>query len=415
MSSSLSLLPSRQNLKSREAEEIAFDQSTLFAELIAPVPTGEFFARYFERQHVVFAGQDPSRFGSLLSMDWLDAYADAHRPAYTQVFAIDARRKIASEEFAGRDGRIDVARLYQLHAGGSTLVYRDLQEHSLPLARLCRSAEKTYGCPFFVNAYLSPPHAQCFPIHHDCNDVFALQISGAKRWELYQPIVELPLADQGSYESLEPNSTLEQFVLNEGDLLYIPRGFPHLVNSTDLPSLHISLSSYPYTWTDVITRALAELCRRDSTFRASLPRSCLRDGFNGDLKTTFAGLAKKFAELADGSSAIAQIAEQFVRSRPAILSQQRIQVQVAERVTIDSEIGCQPDLIYILDERTTELRLLCYDMEIKLPSEAADALKYALSAKRFRIRDLPSGIAPDDKLVLISTLMKHGLVQTLGL
>jgi hypothetical protein len=389
--------------------------STRFHELIAPISIGEFFASHFERQHMVLAGRDPSRYTELLSIDWLDAYVDAHRPPYTQVFAIDAQRKIASEEFAGRDGRVDVARLYQLNASGATLVYRDLQEQSLPLARLCRSAEKVYGCPFFINAFLSPPHAQCFPIHHDSNDVFALQISGTKHWELYQPVVELPLADQGCYEALTPHSCIEQCILNEGDLLYVPRGFPHLVNSTDLPSLHVSLSSYPYTWTDVMTRAIAEFCRRDPAFRASLPAGFLQGSHTSDLQTTFACLARKFAELADCSSAISAIGEEFVRSRPIMLPQHRIQVKVADKVTSDSEVGCRPDLIYILKEGPTELQLLCHDTEIKLPSKAAAALKYALGTNRFRIRDMPGELTLEDKLLLIITLMRQGLVQARGL
>jgi hypothetical protein len=389
--------------------------STHFPNLIAPMSISEFFASHFERQHMVLAGRDSSYYAELLSMGWLDAYVDAHRPPYTRVFAIDARRKIASEEFAGRDGRVDVARLYQLHAGGATLVYRDLQEQSLPLARLCRSAEKVYGCPFFINAFLSPPQAQCFPIHHDSNDVFALQISGTKHWELYQPVVELPLADQGCNEALAPSSCIEQCVLREGDLFYVPRGFPHLVNSTDLPSLHISLSSYPYTWTDVMIRAVAEVCRRDPAFRASLPASFLQDGPNSDLQATFASLAQKFAELADCSSAVSAIGEEFIRTRPIMLPQHRIQIEAADKVTIDSEIGCRPDLIYVLKEGATELRLLCHDTEIKLPSKAAASLKYALGTTRFRIRDMPGELTLEDKLLLITALMRQGLVHAPGI
>jgi hypothetical protein len=387
----------------------------LFPELIAPIPTSEFFARYFERQYGVFsAGGDPNRFSALLSEDWLDAYVDDQRPSYTKVFAIDARRKILSEEFTNREGRVDVARLYQLHAAGATLVYRDLQEQSLLLAYLCRSAESAYGCPFFVNAYLSPPGSQCFPIHHDTNDVFVLQISGAKHWALYQPIVELPLTDQGSYEALEPNSVADTFILNKGDLLYIPRGFLHLVNSMDQPSLHISLCSQAYTWADIMSGAMAELCRRSPIFRVSLPRSFLRNGFDGASRATFAHLAQKFAESADGSSAFATIAERFVRTRPVILPRQRVQVSAAASVTLDSEVECRADIIYILDEGPNEIRLLYHDTEIKLSSDAGDALKYALSAGRFRVRNLPGGLRRKDQLLLISTLVRQGVMQVLA-
>jgi Cupin superfamily protein len=291
-----------------------------FERLLAPISVPQFFAEYFERAPLRLAGRDPAIDG--LTVDRLHELIETRRYKYDEVFVIDARRKIPSGDYATSDGFTDPARLYQQYEKGATIVMRDFEAHEITLAELCRSAELIYECPFRANVYITPPNASCFPRHHDCSDVFALQLVGSKLWQVSPPQIELPLADQASYTALEADGEGEDFRLEAGDLLYCPRGFAHFVQSESRPSVHVSLASFPYTWADVLTRAVRLACRQDPRFRASLPR-----GFASG-EVPMAALQEKFAELvrlhaagARCAPAVDNIREEFMRGNRPLLSQ----------------------------------------------------------------------------------------------
>ncbi|XP_022718182.1 bifunctional lysine-specific demethylase and histidyl-hydroxylase NO66-like isoform X5 [Durio zibethinus] len=84
-----------------------------------------------------------------------------------------------------------------------------------------------------ANLYLTPPNSQGLARHYDDHCVFVCQIFGSKQWKIFsQPNVQLPrLYDPCNIQNGEgiDNSRADcyHFLLNEGDVLYIPRGFPH--------------------------------------------------------------------------------------------------------------------------------------------------------------------------------------------
>ena len=359
-------------------------------------------------------GRDPDLHRQLITPAGLDEFIDWRRPHFTSAFAVDARREIRPDEYSFDDGRADSVRLYRLFDEGATLVLRNHHEHSPALARLCRSAEKIFGCPFGANVYYAPPGGSCFPIHHDVNDVFALQVAGTKRWDIYRPILELPLSDQGSYEALKPETEARELELAPGDVLYCPRGFPHLVYSTTEPSFHISLASYPYTWTDAIVRAVSAACRTDPAFRASLPRHFLEGQPRPSDLQHFAQLTKKAAELASFAPAAAAIAEEFVRSRPLAAPGLREQERAARELSLESLAERRPDAIYMLQKGSQTVRLVHNNTAIDLPASVLPALEHVLTAGAFRIAALPGGLEEEDKLELIRTLIRQGLLTVRG-
>jgi len=83
-----------------------------------------------------------------------------------------------------------------------------------------------------VNSYYTSSGAQTFKWHWDNHDVFLLQVHGKKEWEIFEPPFSFPLSHQQFWSW--PEFTKKQckpgkkLTLDEGDILYIPAGFPHL-------------------------------------------------------------------------------------------------------------------------------------------------------------------------------------------
>ena len=99
-----------------------------------------------------------------------------------------------------------------------------------------------------VNVYITPyplesKVEQGFAPHYDDIDAFLLQLEGKKQWNLYKPPSDEMLLDlepsKDFASSLITENKLQKYwsgVLNEGDLLYMPRGVIHFGKTFPDPS-----------------------------------------------------------------------------------------------------------------------------------------------------------------------------------
>ena len=92
--------------------------------------------------------------------------------------------------------QVDADKLVGLYADGSTLVLQGLHQVWPPIADLTSQLAAELGHPVQVNAYVTPPQSQGFSAHYDTHDVFVLQVAGSKRWQIWQPVLDRPTADQ---------------------------------------------------------------------------------------------------------------------------------------------------------------------------------------------------------------------------
>ena len=88
-----------------------------------------------------------------------------------------------------------------------------------------------------------------------------MQISGSKAWRVYGTAVETPFRGErfelGRHEAGE---VTQEFTLNAGDCLYLPRGIMHdAENVGDEPSLHITVGLITKTWADLLLESISEL------------------------------------------------------------------------------------------------------------------------------------------------------------
>jgi len=150
--------------------------------------------------------------------------------------------------------RLNKQRFYGLMQAGATMVLNRIDSHSLLAKRLCAEVGRFAGAQTNSNAYLSFGGKGTFGKHWDTHDVFAIQLIGKKRWQIFAPTLPLPLSHQTS-EALQhtcPVTPALECVLEAGDMLYIPRGWWHQVTPFDVGSWHLSVGTYLPTVTDYI-------------------------------------------------------------------------------------------------------------------------------------------------------------------
>lgn len=144
----------------------------------------------------------------------------------------------------------DTLRCEEAYKEGYTIALRGMEFRFESIAKVASGLAYMFGQPSIgVNMYLTPPNTQGLACHYDDHCVFVCQLFGTKQWKVFsQSNVQLPRL----YDTLhapEVDSYIagcKHFSLQEGDILYIPRGFPHEAHTNNNDgsagfSLHLTL------------------------------------------------------------------------------------------------------------------------------------------------------------------------------
>ena len=239
-----------------------------------------------------FAGGAP-RYAGLLSIAVLDAFLRTDGARTPRISMADEGREgsagVPEHEYALPDGRVDLPRLLRRFDAGASLVASQFHETHPPLGRFCRGLEKLFlhGCQ--TNIYLTPPRAQGFRSHFDTHDVLVLQVSGQKRWRVWDgQRVENPTRRTPWPGNLPPDGEPHVIVMEPGDALYIPRGVMHdAATEPGAPSLHITVGLLEPSWAQAL-RMLVDSDEVEATpLREAVPtwRLAEPDALAGMLET----------------------------------------------------------------------------------------------------------------------------------
>ena len=259
-----------------------------FADLIAPVSTGDFYAESFGERPLHVRGK-AKKIADVMSWKDLSSLvnqAGIWSPSSLRLL-LDHQPVAAAEYcFPGvtRDGRqgmlVDLEKVETWVRRGASIVLNDVETLTPGLAAVAEALETGPGGKVQGNLYCSRNEHQAFPSHFDTHDVYALHIAGEKRWHIYQRHFEAPInhpafksLDQAFHERHKGPISMT-VTMRPGDLLYIPRGYYHDALAQSDHTIHVSYSVIPVIGLDLIT-AMFDRAVHDPLFRRSIPNpSC---------------------------------------------------------------------------------------------------------------------------------------------
>jgi ribosomal protein L16 Arg81 hydroxylase len=225
----------------------------------------------------------------------------------------------AVAEFGAPRRRLDPGRFYSELRNGATLVINRFESYSLRALRLCNHVGRFAAAQTVGNAYLSLGGRGTFGKHWDTHDVFALQLIGRKRWQVFAPTFPLPLGmhtSERSGHACPPTPALD-VVLEAGDLLYVPRGWWHHAIAFDEPSLHFSIGTYAPTLHDYLTWVCARCLPAIESARSSWSADLSRDAL---------------------AAALAALSEAALASSSRVEFERNVEQSVAQRADIDTAL-----------------------------------------------------------------------------
>lgn len=365
--------------------------------------------------------RDPARFADPAVL-WADLLGrSTRRPAFRLV----QEGATANPGALTRPARIgdrdltDLAAPNQVISGyrnGATVVLQGLHLTDPALARFANNLALELDQPVQINAYLSPSSARGLDVHFDYHDVFVIQLEGTKRWRVWAPTERSREPIGGKHAT--PRPTLDELgdpmldlVLEAGDVLYLPRGHPHVAETTDRSSAHLTVGLLAITWHRVVRRAVDDEIAA-GRLRSSIPLSTLDDGGPGGVGTAPGVPSLAGLDLDLGSVAVRRWVAQEIWSKQAATRLRPL--EPLDAAVADGPVAIAPGPLITLSAANGRSVLFTGDRTIDLPDEAHPFLTALLRADDGVCRrDLP-GLDDDSSRVVITRLLDEGVLVAHG-
>jgi ribosomal protein L16 Arg81 hydroxylase len=257
-------------------EGMVFDH---LARLLEPCLPEEFLSASWGQTYKHVRGR-AGKFSHLLPWERLNEILSRHRLDYPRLRLTENGKSLPASAYlrhvtSGRQ-RVSIPRLMpaELNAQlrrGATLVLDAVDELYAPLEELAASLERAFQEHIQINAYAGWRTSRGFDLHWDDHDVFILQVTGRKRWSLYGMTRPHPVARDSEAAQRPMGPPVWEETLEDGDLLYIPRGWWHVALPLNEPTLHLTVGIHNRTGLDLL-RWIEERLRASINFRRDLPR-----------------------------------------------------------------------------------------------------------------------------------------------
>ncbi len=383
-----------------------------YAWLIHPVPAAEFERDYYEQRLLhVRRGASPY-YAELLSAADLDVVLGTHAASHRDIKLVRDEGDVAPREYANDAGRVQPLEVARHFDEGATVIFNQLHTRVPTLARLCAALGRRFSSRVQTNVYLTPPDAQGFDPHWDTHDVFVLQISGTKRWSIYDTKVRLPLRGQRFERGTPPGDVSDEFELGPGSAVYLPRGLMHSARSTDQASLHVTLGLTAFTWAEFLVESVTAAALEEEALRRNLPREFAGKRFPAaERERVFGEKLAIVQSRFDPEVVWRRFTNEVLAADVPLFTDLFSQRLRGERLTPRSRVRRRVGLLTeaVMEGETCLLRFC--GRELRLPAGAWPALQFAATVDEFAVQDLPDCLDAEGKLTLVTRLVREGVLQ----
>ena len=251
----------------------------ILEKLLEPSLPDDFLAFTWGKSYQRIRGW-PGKFSHLLPWHQLNDILRQHRLDFPRLRLVRDGRSLPSASYlrhvVSGKRKTTIPRLLpvglteQLRQG-ATLVLDAVDELYRPLEEIAEGLEFIFHERIQINTYAGWHTSRGFDLHWDDHDVLILQVTGRKRWSIYGLTRPYPIAEDCEPNEKPTREPLWHGTLEDGDLLYIPRGWWHVAIPLDEPTLHLTVGIHNRTGIDLL-RWLADRLRSREIFRQDLPR-----------------------------------------------------------------------------------------------------------------------------------------------
>lgn len=400
-------------------------EKTGFSWLVDPHNPENFFASYWEKNPLYINRRDPDYYDALFGFKSCDTLLSRTNLRYPTVrifkdkIPVDPREYIRSWRygFDHFDDYIDTESVYKYLREGATINILSLNRSWRPLVDYCSALEKIFFFPVNANAFLTPPSSDNIEIHTDTPDNFILQVGGTKSWRVWSGDGVLPLRDDRYSRTRmagieKHDAPVLDVTLEQGDLLYIPRGTPHAAVSKSDYSLHVVIAVDTVRFYDMFNQCIKraiENVEKDKRFRNAV-RMHAATCEDGSSKQLFLEAMRVVEQSVDFGKSAHELVERFVKNRyPSRHGQLHAKYDYDKLPS--AEFRVRQGVIYLRKDYPFKSEIEFHGKRVSFGVQLRPALDFALNAETFSVDALPGLPSPDAGIDLVKTLLSAGLIQ----
>ncbi|MDP9194023.1 MAG: cupin [Acidobacteriota bacterium] len=244
-----------------------------FAETLAPIGVDDFLGRFWGQTFAFLPGSR-GRFQELLPWSAVNDMLQKHRlepPRLRLVRNGSFAPKTSYLRYESKVPFVIPEGLSQHLRDGYTLIIDAVDDMADGVMRAAEDFERALCESVQVNLYAGWREQQGFNRHCDTHDVIVLQVYGRKYWRVYEGGRPHPLKDDIEKNDIAPEKIAWEGTLEDGDALYIPRGWWHEASGAGEVTLHLTFGIHQRTGV-TLTHWVADQLRASTEFRAPLRR-----------------------------------------------------------------------------------------------------------------------------------------------
>ncbi|HKO96112.1 MAG TPA: cupin domain-containing protein [Pyrinomonadaceae bacterium] len=397
-----------------------------FDTLISPTTQDQFFSEHWETKPLLIQRHQHDYYSSLLQgsdIDYLLSVASSLEGENVEL--------LGNTKPLSKSERKMASAFYRAYREGSSLRIRGVNRLWKPIWTLCIRIQELFGFRVSANLYISPADSHGLDRHYDLHDTIVLQIAGTKNWKVSGSAVALPLehtplmqfersgqdlryrGGQLVQDVVEKYSETEpplEFVLEPGDLLYMPRGYVHQAWTTNELSSHVTIGIYPTTWVDLISVALGQAGHRDVKYRKALPVGFTQRSSDGSIGEEFKTLLRALAEEANVSQAVEELNASLIWNQQTI-AEGLIASKNSDSITAETILERRPGFVcrFVLDGDF--VRLAASHGELSMPRFFEASIRFVSENQSFVVGAIPGGMSERSKINLAQRLVDDGFMR----
>ncbi|WP_415920031.1 JmjC domain-containing protein [Tateyamaria sp. SN6-1] len=369
--------------------------------LITPVSAQGFFDRYHERDFLYSPGHAGRSLETLFQVSALEDLMcqmqdldDVKTTGGRAGSPAPARRGAAGGYFAD-------------YADGKTIVVNGIHRRWAPVRDLCAALAADMVTTLQCNLYVTPAGAQGLDCHWDGHDVLVLQVGGSKAWTLYPMIDNMPAPDAPGQGITPDAPPLAELTLRAGDVLYVPRGMPHVAQATDETSAHLTIGLIGVTWRDLMQAAVHVAAQTRTDMRRVLPVGWV----SGDIAApeAYAAAAQVLADRDVLHRAVDLLAAKVIEAAPVPVRDPFASLDLVDAMTLETELSRPARSLVRCIANETGATLHFPGGQIDGTDKTLWAFGFFAETARFRIRDIPGWYSDAERMKLARDLVCAGL------
>lgn len=207
---------------------------------------------------------------SLLSIDWMPyigTLLDNHDLGPFEFDVILNGTAVQTRELLDAKAQPSAEAIDKALRQGATLRVLGVSRFEPKCASQLQLLRRVLKREAFVNLYLTPANRPGLNLHYDLEDSLVVQVKGEKHWKLYR-------ADDGPRYPRAPSAGRPEVRgepmevhMRAGDVLYVPSGLAHTVETRASSSQHVTFGVHVSRQVDLLSALLDEFANAEDELR----------------------------------------------------------------------------------------------------------------------------------------------------